>query len=79
MTPFQSQPSTIAGTVEVQNGRTVLVGDDDGQSWVVNNPNSLSAYSGRHVQVSASVDSEAGALQVNNVLGADVLKTRHDG
>ncbi|MBA3914458.1 MAG: hypothetical protein H0X25_11575 [Acidobacteriales bacterium] len=72
------QPATVTGTVQVQDGKTVIVSDDGQQTWTVDNPSEVKAQAGKHVQVTGHVDHDKGTIHVTEVQPSDSLKTRHD-
>ncbi|HSS96363.1 MAG TPA: hypothetical protein VLK33_05010 [Terriglobales bacterium] len=58
---------TIKGTVKAEGDKVTFVSDDDQKSWEVENPDTLKAHDGHHVQVTAHVDADKMAIHVMKV------------
>jgi len=58
---------SIKGTVKQEGDKITFVADSDGKSWDVMNPETLKDHVGHHVQVSAHVYADKGAIHVMNV------------
>ena len=58
---------TLKGTVKEDNGKTVFVNDKDGKTYDVMNPEELKGHEGHHVQLSAHVYADKGAVHVMSV------------
>jgi hypothetical protein len=58
---------TIQGTVKVDGDKIKFVADEDGKSWDVMNPDVLKGHEGHHVELSAHVYADKGAIHVMSV------------
>jgi uncharacterized protein (DUF2147 family) len=58
---------TLKGTVKEESGKTVFVNDKDGKTYDVMNPEELKGHEGHHVQLSAHVYADKGAVHVMSV------------
>jgi hypothetical protein len=66
--PMAKAPlKSIKGTVKQDGDKITFVADKDSKSWDVMNPETLKDHVGHHVQVSAHVHSDTGAIHVMNV------------
>lgn len=57
----------IKGTVKADGDKYTFVSDKDMKSWDVMNPETLKGHEGHHVQVSAHVYADKGAIHVMSV------------
>ena len=57
----------IKGTVKADGDKLSFVADKDQKSWDVMNPEALKGHEGHHVQVSAHVYADKGAIHVMSV------------
>jgi len=58
---------TIKGTVKADGDKLTFVTDGDMKSWDVMNPETLKGHEGHHVQLSAHVYADKGAIHVMSV------------
>ena len=58
---------SIKGTVKTDGDKTMFVADKDQKSWDVVNPEALKGHDGHHVEVSAHVYADKGAIHVMSV------------
>ncbi len=58
---------SIKGTVKQDGDKITFVSDKDSKSWDVMNPEKLKDHVGHHVQVSAHVYADKGAIHVMSV------------
>jgi len=58
---------TIRGTVKQDGDKITFVADKDSKSWDVINPETLKDHVGHHVQLSAHVYADKGAIHVMSV------------
>ena len=58
---------SIKGTVKADGDKMMFVADKDQKSWDVVNPEALKGHEGHHVEVSAHVYSDKGAIHVMSV------------
>jgi hypothetical protein len=58
---------TLNGTVKQDGDKITFVADKTSKSWDVMNPETLKDHVGHHVQVSAHVHSDTGAIHVMSV------------
>jgi hypothetical protein len=58
---------SIRGTVKQDGDKITFVADKSGKSWAVMNPETLKDHVGHHVQVSAHLHSDTGAIHVMSV------------
>ena len=58
---------TLNGTVKQDGDKITFVADKSTKSWDVMNPETLKDHVGHHVQVSAHVHSDTGAIHVMSV------------
>ncbi len=66
--PMAKAPlKSIKGTVKQDGDKITFVADKDSKSWDVMNPETLKDHVGHHVQVSAHVHSDTGAIHVMSV------------
>ncbi|HEV7218102.1 MAG TPA: hypothetical protein VGN39_04445 [Terriglobales bacterium] len=66
--PMAKAPlKSIKGTVKQDGDKITFVADKDNKSWDVMNPETLKDHVGHHVQVSAHVHSDTGAIHVMSV------------
>jgi len=57
----------IKGTVKADGDKLTFVADKDMKSWDVINPETLKGHEGHHVQVSAHVYADKGAIHIMSV------------
>jgi len=57
----------IKGTVKADGDKIMFVADKDMKSWDVMNPETLKGHEGHHVEVSAHVYADKGAIHVMSV------------
>lgn len=57
----------IKGTVKFDGDKAMFVADKDQKSWDVMNPEALKGHDGHHVEVSAHVYADKGAIHVMSV------------
>ncbi len=57
----------IKGTVKAEGDKLTFVADKGGKSWEVMNPETLKGHEGHHVEVSAHVYADKGAIHVMSV------------
>ena len=55
----------VKGTIS-QDGKS-LVGDTDGKSWTIANPDAVKGHEGHHVELKGSADASTGEIQVTSV------------
>ena len=66
--PMAKAPlKTLKGTVKQDGDKITFVNDKDNKSWDVMNPETLKDHVGHHVEVSAHVHSDTGAIHVMSV------------
>ena len=66
--PMAKAPlKSIKGTVKQDGDKITFVADKDSKSWDVINPETLKDHVGHHVQVSAHVYADKGAIHVMSV------------
>lgn len=66
--PMPKAPlKTLKGTVKQDGDKITFVNDKDSKSWDVMNPETLKEHVGHHVQVSAHVYADKGAIHVMSV------------
>jgi hypothetical protein len=58
---------SIKGTVKADGEKLTFVADKDQKSWDVVNPEALKGHEGHHVEVSAHVYADKGAIHVMNL------------
>lgn len=58
---------TIQGTVKPDGDKIKFVADEDGKSWDVMNPQALKGHEGHHVELSAHIYADKGAIHVMSV------------
>ncbi len=63
----------IKGTVKADEDKLMFVADKDQKSWDVMNPEALKGHEGHHVEVSAHVYADKGAI---HVMGVKMLKSK---
>jgi hypothetical protein len=64
---------TLKGTIKADGDKYTFINDKDGKSWDVKNPEALKGHEGHHVQLSAHVYSDTGAI---NVMSVKMLKAK---
>jgi len=57
----------VKGTVKFDGDKASLVADKDQKSWDVMNPEALKGHDGHHVELSAHVYADKGAIHVMSV------------
>ncbi|SRR5216683_1203644 len=57
----------IKGTVKAEGDKLTFVADKGGKSWDVMNPETLKGHEGHHLQLSAHVYADKGAIHVMSV------------
>ncbi|HTA25677.1 MAG TPA: hypothetical protein VK763_19255 [Terriglobales bacterium] len=57
----------IKGTIKFDGDKATFVADKDQKSWDVMNPDALKGHDGHHVQLSAHVYADKGAIHVMSV------------
>jgi hypothetical protein len=57
----------INGTVKFDGDKAAFVADKDQKSWDVMNPEALKGHDGHHVQLSAHVYADKGAIHVMSI------------
>ena len=57
----------LKGTVKSEGGKITFVADDTGKTWDVVNPETLKEHVGHHVEVSAHVYADKGAIHIMKV------------
>ncbi|HLW86905.1 MAG TPA: hypothetical protein VKR57_00355 [Terriglobales bacterium] len=57
----------IKGTIKFDGDKATFVADKDQKSWDVMNPEALKGHDGHHVEVSAHVYADKGAIHVMSV------------
>lgn len=67
--PTASKPPlmTLKGTVKVEGDKVTFISDKDQKSWDVINPEKLKEHDGHHVQITAHVYKDKGAIHVMTV------------
>jgi hypothetical protein len=65
----------IKGTVKADGDKLTFVGDKDGKSWDVVNPEALKGHEGHHVELSAHVYADKGQIHVMTVKMLKAEKT----
>jgi hypothetical protein len=65
--PQGSPLKTMQGTVKPDGDKIKFVADEDGKSWDVMNPQALKGHEGHHVELSAHVYADKGAIHVMSV------------
>ena len=65
--PQAAPLKTIQGTVKADGDKISFVADEDGKSWSVMNPETLTAHAGHHVELSAHVYADKMAIHVMTV------------
>lgn len=58
---------TLKGTVKAEGDKYTFVNDKDGKTYEVMNPEELKGHEGHHVQLSAHVYADKGAVHVMSV------------
>jgi hypothetical protein len=57
----------IKGTIKFDGDKATFIADKDKKSWDVMNPEALKGHDGHHVEVSAHVYADKGAIHVMSV------------
>lgn len=57
----------IKGTIKAEGDKYTFVADKDQKSWDIMNPEAVKGHEGHHVQVSAHVYADKGAIHVMSV------------
>ena len=63
----QAPLMTLKGTVKAEGDKYTFVNDKGGKSWDVMNPEELKGHEGHHVQLSAHVYADKGAIHVMSI------------
>jgi hypothetical protein len=58
---------TLKGTIKADGDKYTFINDKDGKSWDVINPETLKGHEGHHVELSAHVYADKGAIHVMSV------------
>lgn len=58
---------SVKGTVKADGDKLTFVADKDQKAWDVMNPETLKGHEGHHVEVSAHIYADKGAIHVMNV------------